>query len=184
MKGVKRQDLKRYEERCDFARSLFVSDCQNRANRGFVDAPLSIPGAQKLFKRQYGVTMNSQRIYIIRGEVFQQFSLDHNGRPVTSITPQPIPVENGVERQAKPPELPPIPPPSYHPKDNSLNMANRDPSDPQFHVAVVGTPDKTYGAFFRDGLLSLQEKGMISANIKVSVDHPRYISITDYPSDK
>lgn len=81
MRGIKPSHESKARERMQFMREMFLDDCRERARIGYVDPPLSAPKAQAAFRRKFKVGMNSQGLYKIRGEVFEEMGLDRRGRP-------------------------------------------------------------------------------------------------------
>lgn len=164
MKGVKAADVEKVTKRNSFVKEMFEKDCKERAKDGFIDAPLSAPEAQRLYKGRYHVQINSQRLYRLRAEVWQKFGLDDEGKPSRS-KPQLAGVAQLVARNGGAP----------------LQAAARDPGDPLFHVAIVPTEDITQGAFLKQALEKLAERGLVDTALRVDGIHEHYATVSRFP---
>lgn len=164
MKGVKEKNLVKWEERNDFVKKLFEADCAVREKEGFIDPALSAPRAQSAFKKRFGVGLNSQRMYTIRRGVFKEHDLDERGRPLPGRVKR-LPGVPTLQAGSGP----------------GLTAANRDPSDPMFHVAVVPIADETQGAFLKQALEKLSERGLVDKTLRVDGIHAHYATVSKFP---
>lgn len=155
MKGIKPQDEKKILKRRSFLTNLFLEDCKTRARHGFVDPPLSEPKVQKLCAKELGAQVNSQAIYNIRNQIFDQYGLDKKGRPKRGVAAK---KHEGLLMEA-----------------NRVEPANETPP---LQVAVIGTNDESYGAFLKDAIWRLQEQGMVDPKIKVDAITRHYATVS------
>ncbi len=162
MKGVKAEDVERVQKRTAFVIETFEKDCKERAKDGFIDEPLSAPQMQRLYKGRYHTTLNSQRLYKLRAQVWEKFGLDEHGKPPRNKLPgvkQLVPRTNGAPIQA----------------------AARDPNDPLFNVAIVPTEDPTQGVFLKQTLELLASRGMVDSELRVDAIAQRYATVSRFP---
>lgn len=163
MKGVKKGNEDRVLKRRAWIADRFRRDCRERMARGYVDPPLSPGKCNDEFRVKFHTSLNSQRMYQLRAEIFKEFGLDKKGRP-----------ENpGTLTLPGIPKLAPA----------AIPALNREVGDPLFHVALIKTVDETYGAFLQDALGQLQQKGMVPDTLKVDAVTPRYVSVSSFPEE-
>jgi hypothetical protein len=171
MKGVKKENEKKKLERDAFVREMFIADCADRAKKQFKTPdnfylePLSGPNAQKAFKRRFKVPMNSQRLFRLRREVWQQCGLDSEGRPQA---------KRGLHGVA--PLLPAV-------NGHGLTAAARDPNDPLFNVAIIPVEDVAQGVFLKTSIEKLSERGLVDMELRVDAITEHYATVSKFPKE-
>ena len=167
MKGVKKENEKKKLERDAFVKEMFIADCAMRAKKqfktpeGFYLEPLSGPNAQKAYKKKFRVTLNSQRLFRIRREVWEACGLDNEGRPKTK------------------PALPGVPNLKAG-NGQGLTAAARDPNDPIFNVAIIPTEDVAQGLFLKGAIEKLGERGLVDKDLRVDGVHGHYATVSRF----
>lgn len=166
MRGVRIRDVAKIQERNEYVKKIFAEDCKARAEHGFTDPPLSAPAMQKTFKKQYGVQMNSQRMYNLRKEVFKDFKLDSRGRP---------------NRAAKATLLPPLKA-TWNGQQHPLQVANRDPSNDNVggRASIIHLENAGQAAFLQTTIDKLKADGLMDNRVRIDTVQPNYVVFSNF----